>query len=371
MTGTDTSSMEHGASLGQLASDLRRLGAHYDALPGFPDASLTLLVAHGCHQRFAPVSAGGMPFVDRIERNRSMDRALRFVGGCDLSVGRLFEGHVNAMLLFERHALPEQNRWLRQQLERGAWFGVWASEPSPGVRLGLTAQGRQLSGAKFFASGAGGLDYAVVTAASDEGDRQLVIVPAADAARTDVSGWRVRGMRASVSGTYDLSGLNVDRAMILGGPGDYDREPDFTAGAWRFCSVQLGGIEALMEETRQQLRPQMSADPVARARFADAVVAVRSAGYWVTEAARLAATEEKSAITHVRLTRGVVERAGLDAMEAAARLLGTRSSFDGNSADKLIRDLSMYLRQAGPDHARDEAAKILIAEPLVSGCEPW
>ena len=56
------------------------------------------------------------------------------------------------------------------------------------------------------------------------------------------------------------------------------------------------------------------------------------------------------------LTRGVVERAGLDVMELAARLVGTRSAFDGQRIDKITRDLSLYLRQAGPDHARDQAA---------------
>jgi hypothetical protein len=56
------------------------------------------------------------------------------------------------------------------------------------------------------------------------------------------------------------------------------------------------------------------------------------------------------------MCRGIVERAALDVMEAAARLLGTRSAFDGERADKIIRDLSLYLRQAGPDYARDQAA---------------
>jgi hypothetical protein len=43
-------------------------------------------------------------------------------------------------------------------------------------------------------------------------------------------------------------------------------------------------------------------------------------------------------------------------MEHAARAVGTRSAFDGQRIDKITRDLSLYLRQAGPDHARDQAA---------------
>jgi hypothetical protein len=43
-------------------------------------------------------------------------------------------------------------------------------------------------------------------------------------------------------------------------------------------------------------------------------------------------------------------------MELAARAVGTRSAFDGERIDKITRDLSLYLRQAGPDYARDQAA---------------
>jgi hypothetical protein len=43
-------------------------------------------------------------------------------------------------------------------------------------------------------------------------------------------------------------------------------------------------------------------------------------------------------------------------MELAARIVGTRSAMDGQRVDKIVRDLSLYLRQAGPDHARDQAA---------------
>jgi alkylation response protein AidB-like acyl-CoA dehydrogenase len=101
-------------------------------------------------------------------------------------------------------------------------------------------------------------------------------------------------------------------------------------------------------------------EPQQRARFADAVVAVRTAGFWVDEAARRFASGHDDAVAVARLTRGVVENAGFAVMEAAARILGTRSAFDGERADKIIRDLSLYLRQAGPDHARDEAAQMLL-----------
>jgi alkylation response protein AidB-like acyl-CoA dehydrogenase len=348
---------------GDIISRLAELGARYDAAPHFPVESLHALRNAGYHRRFAPGTCGGDVFAAPHVRGAQMARALREVGRGDLSVGRLYEGHVNALQLFDWYATPAQLEWLTGTLNAGAWFGVWATEPQPGVRLG-SQHPPALSGEKMFASGAGGLDYALVTAAIDGGERRLVIVPANDSSRADVSGWRVRGMRASVSGRYSLDDIPVHPEMLLGAPGDYDHDPRFTAGAWRFCAVQLGGIEALVIEVRQSMRDAARDDPLQRVRFADSVVATRSAGFWVEEAARRFEAEDDDAVAIARLTRSVVEQAGFTVMEAAARILGTRSAFDGERADKIIRDLSLYLRQAGPDHARDEAAKALLAQDI-------
>ena len=337
---------------GTITATLATLGERYDAAPGFPAESLAFLVRTGWQRRFAPRALGGLA----NGPSEPLFDALRVIGRGDLSVGRLFEGHVNALALFDSYASPDQLDWLDAELTRGAWFGVWATEPAPGVAVIEGADGPILSGAKSFASGAGGIDYAIVTARPPAGERPIVVIPANDPARTDRSAWRVRGMRASVSGRYDCTGYPAGTTQTLGAPGDYDREPRFTAGAWRFLAVQLGGVEALLIETRRALSETARADPVQRARFADAVAATRTAWFWVREAGERAAREDTDAPTFVQMTRGVVERAALDVMEAASRLLGTRSAFDGERADKIIRDLSLYLRQAGPDYARDQAA---------------
>lgn len=343
-----------------LDGRLAALGARYDASPRHPAESLSLLAGQGWGRRFAPVESGGTAYESPEAKALALMDALRCVGRADLSVGRLFEGHVNALALFDWYADPTQKSWLGAVLAQSGWFGVWATEPPPGVCL----VGDRLQGAKMFATGAGGLEHAVITVRPEEGERQLIVVPANDAARADLSGWRVRGMRATVSGRYDVTGLKVDVAQRLGRPGDYDREPRFTAGAWRFTAVQLGGVEGLVMAMRDALSDAARADAIQRARFADAVVAARTAWLWVREAALRAASEAPDADDFARATRGVVERSALDVMELAARAVGTRSAFDGERIDKITRDLSLYLRQAGPDHARDQAAKTWLDRDL-------
>ena len=338
-----------------LVEILAGLGERYDAEPTFPSDSLGILIEAGLHRSFAPVDSGGEKFDDPASETIALLDVLRVVGRADLSLGRLYEGHVNAMKLFDWYGSREQKAWLSDALERGAMFGVWATEPPPGVHLAEDGEGWRLDGAKSFATGAGGLAYALITARPEAGPRRLIVVPADIGSRTDLSGWRVRGMRATGSGTYDLTGMRPVAADLIGAPGDYDRDPRFTAGAWRFCAVQLGGIEGLLIEMRQALSETARSDPIQRARFADAVAATRTAGLWVRAAALRAARDDPDAPDFARMTRGVVERSALDVMELAARAVGTRSAFDGQRIDKITRDLSLYLRQAGPDYARDQA----------------
>ena len=336
-----------------VAPRLMELGARYDAAPVFPIDSMQCLAAAGLHRCFAPVASGGLDFGgDEEAWHLCLFDVLRVIGRADLSVGRLYEGHVNAMILFDHFATAAQKHGLSQRLDAGAFYGMWATEPPPGVRM----VGRTLQGAKSFATGAGGLAHAIITVQPEDGARQLVVVAADDAARADLSQWRVRGMRATGSGLYDLTGMVVAPEDMLGGPGDYDCEPLFTTGAWRFTAVQLGGIEALLIETRKAMSDAARGDPVQRARFADAVAATRTAYLWVREAALRAARDDADGPAFARMTRGVVERAALDVMELAARIVGTRSAMDGQRIDKISRDLSLYLRQGGPDYARDQAA---------------
>lgn len=339
-----------------IVSALAQLGERYDAAPVFPIESMNLLRDAGLHRTFAPAKAGGERFTDRHLQYACMLSVLRIIGRGDLSVGRLYEGHVNAMLLFAWFGTNVQLAILDKKLSTGAFYGVWATEPSPGVQLVDQDNRLILDGAKSFATGAGGLSHAIITAQPEAGPRRLVIADASDEARADLSQWRVRGMRATGSGLYDLTGMAVASDDLLGGPGDYDTDPDFTTGAWRFTAVQLGGIEALLTETRKAMAPSACADPLQRAKFADAVVATRTAYLWVRECAARAAAQDTDGPAFARMTRGVVERAALDVMELASRIIGTRSAVDGQRIDKIIRDLSLYLRQAGPDFAKDQAA---------------
>jgi alkylation response protein AidB-like acyl-CoA dehydrogenase len=281
---------------------------------------------------------------------------LRAIGRANLSVGRIYEGHINGAKLIAWHGSAPQNARLASDVEAGHVFAVWATEA--GVSLYPAGTRWRLEGTKTFATGAGHVDSALITARLPDQRKQLVWVRLRDKdGRHDHSPWQVRGMRATVSGSFDFSGMPVAASDFVGQPGAYEAEPRFTAGAWRFTAVQLGGVEALLKLLREHLTGSGAADdPIQRARFAEAVTATRSAALWVEKAAVMAEALDPDSVPLTLMTRGVVENAGLLVMETVARTIGTRAFFTSNPADRIARDLGLYLRQAMPDQARDRAA---------------
>ena len=290
---------------------------------------------------------------------QALFETLRLIGRVDLSLGRLYEGHVNGLQLVAAYGTAGQKQDAIAAAGEGSLFGVWNTEPMPGLRIEPVGEDRwRLIGAKSFATGAGRLDRALVTALREDGGRQLVAVDCArEQHRADVTGWQVRGMRGTISGLFDFTGIEVGADSLIGPPDIYQTEPRFSAGAWRFTAVQLGAVEGLVRHLRDHLVATGKAgDPIQRARFGACVAATRSAGEWVRRAAQRAEAQEDEAIPLVLMTRGIVEEAGLAAMEAAARSVGTASFFAGNPIDRITRDLGLYLRQPVPDQARDRAA---------------
>ncbi len=345
------------------ANEIQQRASQLDQAGAFPEADVALLRDIGALQLFATDD----------QSPHELMQALRLIGRANLSLGRVFEGHVNGAKLVGWYGDDAQRRALRTDLSDGRLFGVWNTEPALGVKITSSGQKATLSGSKSYATGAGFIDRVIVTATGQDGQRQMVIADGADATRADLSAWRVRGMRATCSGLYDLTGLPVDQATTLGRPGDYIREPRFSAGAWRFTAVQLGGVERVLTLLRDHLAAAPEVAAVAAARFGETLASVRSAYLWVREAAARAESPTCGAddIAFVLMTRGLVEKAGLEVMEAAARTVGTKAFFEDNPMDQACRDLALYLRQPVPDQARDRAARAFIVKDCWTDDPLW
>ena len=353
------------AAARQVAATAAMRAADQDRDQGFPAEDVADLARLGLLAAPVPSMAGGAGLGEEPGARR-LAAVLRLVGYGSLALGRLYEGHVNALQLVALYGGPEQRERLFADARDGHLFGVWNTEPPEG---GLTledgAGGLRLAGVKTFASGAGYVTRALVTSRGPGGSGTLMlVVPLEPGTRADLSAWRAHGMRASATGTLDFAGIAVAAEDILGGPDDYFRQPDFSGGAWRFAAVQLGGIEAVFDIWRGHLAATgRGGDPHQLARLGEGAIAVEGARLWVERAAQAVsdpALPPERVVALVNLARLAVERAGLDVLQLAQRSVGLQGFLRPHALERLSRDLATYLRQPGPDRALTAAAEEIL-----------
>jgi alkylation response protein AidB-like acyl-CoA dehydrogenase len=329
----------------------------YDVDGAFPLDDVAALQESGLLSAVLPLEFGG----DGLSGEALCD-VLRDIGWGSLPLGRLFEGHVNALGLVVRYGRREQAALVAGEARNGRLFGVWNTDDQDCLHL-VVEQGRyRLEGRKILASGAGYIKRPIVTASVPGGARLMAMPRLRPGERSDLSQWTAHGMRASATGAVDFSGLPVEAIEIVGAEGDYQRQPAFSGGAWRFAAVQLGGMERLFDLFRAHLRSTgRGGNPHQAARLGEAAIAVETARLWVERAAALAegpsnGHDADRIVAYVNLARLAVERAGLDLMELIHRSVGLQSFVRPNPIERISRDLATYLRQPGPDLALTNAA---------------
>lgn len=344
--------------LGALVPAMRHRAIALDPGSGFPLEDMEALRRIGALAAPLPQPLGGLGIGTEPEAALATMEALRLLGQGSMSVGRLYEAHVNALRLVVRYGTQAQARAAAEDALAGHLFGLWVTD-SADAPVSLGADG-VLHGAKAPCSGAGFATRALMTAAlPGDGGTVMAVVGVAPGERSDLSEWDAHGMRASVSGRVTLDGVPV-RGGALGGAGDYLRQPDFSAGAWRASAVAFGGLEALVEAMIGALTARgRDADPHQRARIGQAILARETARMWVRRAALVgeASGQEAGTVANtVNLARIAVESACLDAIRIAQQALGMGAFRRGTLVELLFRDLAMYLRQPAPDEALAEGA---------------
>ncbi len=365
LVGADRVREDVAARAAVAATDARRRAVDLDEDNSFPSDDVRALADAGLLAAPLPLENGGEALGLKPASMNDLARVLMTIGGGSLPLGRLYEGHVNALRLVTEYGRPEQCAQISDLVRKGNLFAVWNTEAADGLRVTGEGPKRCLQGRKVFASGAGHIVHPLITARDDEG-RLLMVIPAVqDRGRADLSSWTPHGMRASASGAVDFTGLPIGDNDIIGDSDEFLRQPLFSAGAWRFAAVQTGGIAAVFDAARDHLRATgRTDDPHQRARMGQAALTVQSARQWVLEAARLADDESitpDARVAHVNLARSAVERAGLDVLELAQRSVGLAGFSRKHPLEKLSRDLATYLRQPNPDKAIGDAAGFVLA----------
>ncbi len=342
-------------SVRRLLPAMTERASALDEAGEFPAAEIAALSEAGALLAPAPRRAGGLGWGTEPEGAQDALALLRLLGQGNMAVGRVYEAHVNAIRLIARYGKADDLAMAARAAGAGALFALWVTDPPDG---GLTLlPGGIVRGRKQFCSGAGHVQYAVMTAQDLDGRVRLVMARLDRGVTVTKLAGGMQGMRAATTGQTSFASVGV---TVFGEAGDYLREPDFSAGAWRTSAVTLGGLDALLAEATRQLRDRGRLDdPHQQARMGQALIAGETARLWMQEAATRAETADgdpADAIAYVNFARLAVERACLDAVALVQRCLGVAAFIRPNPVERLCRDLATYLRQPAPDMVLTEAA---------------
>lgn len=342
-----------------LLPDLQRRLADLD--PQHDAAGwLQALVADGLDQLPAP---GGGLTLQRWQ-------ALSAVATRDLSLAKLYEGHADALAIFDelRHPLPLQPLSL---------WGVWAAE-APGERVLIDADGAHgsaqvlLRGVKRWCSGAASVSHGLLTAwhADGRGPQLVAVALRQPGVGVHSDAWQAVGMGGSASVDVAFDGA---RAELVGQPGEYLSRPGFWQGGAGIAACWHGGALFLASVLREAVAkahgPAAGAAPASfrhaalgriDTEMAATAALLREAARWIDEHPRDDASE---IALRVRLRAESAAKAALDT--AGSALGATPFCRDARFA-RMAADLPVFIRQSHGE--RDFAA---LGARIADGTATW
>jgi alkylation response protein AidB-like acyl-CoA dehydrogenase len=315
-----------------------------EAGPAFPGGPVSLLERAGMLAWNAQPGRQRPPAAAELELVRQVARA-------DGSVGRIFDGHLNAV---ERLAVqapaPVRERELAAVLARELRAGVWGGDPVPGEGPPATVFAvdgvEVLRGVKTFCSGAGGLDRALILARQTEGGPPLAVwVDLTDErrVRVDTTWFRSHGLRASVSHRVEFCDAPV--MARFGPPGSLAEQPWFSRDALRTAASWAGmadtAVHAALDELAQ--RPERGQlEALAAGRI---LTAQRSIDLWIDRGARAMDAGDRTLPEIAVQARVGISDACRVLLDEAARACGSRPFARAGALDRARRDLEVFLLQ--------------------------
>lgn len=365
----------------QIADESFAEAAATDSVEKFPSETMRRLGEKDLLS--APLSAefGGANLGTKSGTNYALLQILKHLGRGNLVVGRVYEGHFNALLLISLFGSKSQIEKFSGDAKMGKLFGVWNTEAADGVKIFPLDENKfRLEGAKTFATGAGFVTRPFVNGALPDGGWQMTVVPLEKvSAETDSSWWNPMGMRASRSFKMDFSGVEIEAENLIGAAGDYYQQPWFSGGSVRFAAVQFGAAEAIFDETRKYLQTLGRIDdPFQKMRLGQMAILIETGNLWLKNTAEKldefmsepTAQKSETFLAYANMMRTEIEKICVEMMNLCQKSVGARGLNKPFHFERIIRDLTIYLRQPAPDAALADAGKFVL-ESSISADDLW
>jgi alkylation response protein AidB-like acyl-CoA dehydrogenase len=273
------------------------------------------------------------------------------VGGHDLGLCKLYEGHTDALAIIQQ---------LGGSPTPASTWGMWAAEPpSAKVRASPSGHMVSLNGRKAWCSGAAVLSHALLTAWDDQ-DRQQLVAVALDQPGVNVTtqGWQAVGMGATGSVEVVFEGAE---AQAIGNPGDYLQRPGFWQGGIGIAACWYGAAQSIAERLRRHCAQRPEPHALAHLGAVDSALHAAAQVLRVS-ALTIDANPLDNAEVLARRARAVVEHSVEQVIRHVGHALGAGPFCKDRQFAQLMADLPVFLRQSHAE--RDLAA---LGEQVVSG----
>lgn len=345
--------------------------AKTDSIKAFPEKTLAKLKLTGFLTASIPEKYGGRNLGLVPGTNLALLNILKNIGKGNLVMGRVLEGHINAQILINRFGSEKQKKLFAQDAMDGRLFGVWNTQAADGTVLKkIKKDTYQLTGSKIFATGTDHVTLPMVTAAMKDGSWQMCVVPLDQIdVKSDASWWNPMGMRSSRSFKITFLKSQIEKVNLLGSGGDYYQQPEFSGGAIRFAAVQLGAAEQLLNETKKYLVTlNRTQDAFQKMRIGQMAIAVESGNQWIKGAASKldeymetpTKIEGEKLIIFANMMRTAIEQICTEVMLLCQKCVGARGLNKPYHFERIIRDLSTYLRQPAPDAVLADVGSFML-----------
>ncbi len=344
----------------------------YDRAATFPEADFADLFEAGLLAPTVPEDDGGLGLGPLQGDALGLWLMTKEIAKADLSLARCWEGHANSLVLIDALGSDEQRRrWFEGVVSSGEKWVAWSGEPQarkPGEKqaFGTTVErgdgGWTVSGTKAFATSATGADWAILLVdpagpggarhSGDGSDLMMLACPLADATvSVDGSWWDPIGMRSTVSHVVKFDGTFVPDGDVIGEPGSYLRDGWQTAFIPHYAASFLGAAEAAYDYALEYLVHQgKGGDPYVQQRVGTMLVNVESAHLWLQHVAGLwdRGDREAAQLAGSR-ARHVIEHLAERTVHHCIRACGARSLVRPSPIERILRDLTFYLRHDNDD----------------------
>ena len=276
---------------------------------------------------------------------------MRRVAAADGSVGRIFDGHLNAV---ERLAVQAPAAVRDAELARvrsGTLLaGVWGGDPVGGEGPPATVLagpgGEVLRGVKTWCSGAGGLHRAAVLARDGVGGGPplLVWVDLADSrVEIDETWYRAAGLVASTSHRVVFHDAPV--LARLGGPGAVAQQPWLQRDALRTAAGWAGMADTAVRGALSSLAERPTSGDLEALAAGRILTAQRTIDVWLAAAATAMDAAGPDLAAVALHGRAAIAAACRELLGEAARACGSRPFAHGSDLDRARRDLELFLLQ--------------------------